>query len=181
MSNRRVVAVLGAVVLAGTLAACSGGQPGAAAIVGDRVIPTSDVDTASRELAGIFQDVPPSAFLSVLVQEPVVRAHAEEAGLGVSVQQAQDQLAQAAASAGGDEDQEFSPASVTVMRYALEMSVLQQAPEGQAISSAILDELTSQDVTINPRYGSLAEDGTIGVTTYPWLVASNDVAALAPQ
>lgn len=176
-SNRRVVTALAAVVLAGTLAACSGGQPGAAAVVGDRVIPVSDVDTATRELADVLQGVTPTSITGVLVQEPLVAAVAEDAGVGVSDQQAAQVLAQGLEGMGADGDREFSDSSLAVMRYVLELNAVQQLSDAQDRIAELQDQIASLDFTISPRFGTRAENGTIGTTTHPWLVVSDTAGA----
>lgn len=177
-SNRRVVAVIGAVALAGTLAACSGGQPGAAAVVGDRVISSSDVDTATRELAGLLQGVSPSAVLTVLIFEPIIAEHSSEAGLGVTDQQAAEFLAQQAAGQDITLDADLSAPSITVGRYLMEITALQQSADGgAAVQAAVSEDYAAQDITVNPRFGTLDEAGTIGATAYPWIVGTQDAAA----
>lgn len=180
-SNRRVVSALAAVALAGTLAACSGGQPGAAAVVGDRVIPVSDVDAATRELADVLQGVTPASVVGVLIQEPLVAAVAEDAGVGVSDQQAAEVLAQGLETAGADSDREFSASSLTVARYVLELQAVQQLSDAQDRIAELQDGIVSLDFTINPRFGTPIENGMIGATTYPWLVVSDTAGeAVAP-
>lgn len=173
---RRTVSVLGVLAVAGSLAACGGGRPGAAAVVDGRSIPVSDVDAATRELGPVLQGVTSSAILGTLVQEPTVAAVAEDAGVGVSDEQARDALQQQAAAAGGDESQDFSPASVTVMRYVLEVQALQGAPDAEGTLTSLQEALGGLDLTVNPRFGTADELGTIGTTTYPWLVSADGTA-----
>lgn len=176
-SNRRVVAVIGAVALAGTLAACSEGQPGAAAVVDGRVISASDVDTATRELSGLLQGVSPSAILTVLIFEPIIGEHVAEAGMGVTDQQAEDFLAQQAAAQDVTLDGDLSAPSVAVGRYLMEITALQQSDDGgAAVQAAVSEDYAAADVTVNPRFGTLDESGTIGATVYPWLVQAQDTA-----
>ncbi len=177
-SNRRVVAVIGAVALAGTLAACSGGQPGAAAVVGDRVVRTADVDVATRELAALLQNVSPSAVLTVLMVEPIIAEHSSEAGTGVTDQQAEDFLAQQAAGQDITLDADLSAPSITVGRYLMEITALQQSDDGgAAVQTAVAEDFAAQDVTVNPRFGTVDANGAIGATAYPWIVGTQDTAA----
>jgi hypothetical protein len=159
--------VIGALAVVASLAACSGGQPGAAAVVGDRVVRVSDVDTATRELTDVLQGVTAPAVVGVLVQEPVVVDEAADAGLGVSQEQARDALAQQAEQAGVSGDRTFSAPSVAVMRYVLAFGALQQSAD-EARLTGLKDRLTALDVTVSPRYGSVDALGT--PETYPWLV-----------
>ncbi|GEL45818.1 hypothetical protein CHO01_09340 [Cellulomonas hominis] len=171
-SNRRVVAVLGAVALAGSLAACSGGQPGAAAVVDGRVIRTTDVDRATRELSGVFPGLTSSAVVTVLLVEPLISAHASDAGIGVSDEQAVEALQAQAEQQGVELAGDLSGASVSVARYALESSALQQSDQGADIQQAVSEDLAAADVTVNPRFGTVGEGNVPGPTSYPWLVTA---------
>jgi hypothetical protein len=178
VSVRRVVPALGALVVAGALAACNGGQPGAAAVVGDRAVPTSDVETATRELAAVYGEAAPSStvVLISLVQSPFVEAAAEEAGAAVSEQQARAGLAADAEEAGvpaGD----FSAAAVDVVRTSLTVQALSASPDAAEAEAAVSAALSAQDLRLNPRFGSVDAQGAITTTDYPWLVAA---AAPAP-
>lgn len=176
-SNRRVVAVIGAVALAGTLAACSGGQPGAAAVVGDRVVRTADVDTATRELAALLQNVSPSAVLTVLMIEPILAEHVSEAGMGVTDQQAEDFLVEQATAQDITLDGDLSAPSVAVGRYLMEITALQGSDDGgAAVQAAVSEDYAAQKITVNPRFGTVDETGAIGATSYPWLVTTQDAA-----
>lgn len=178
-SYRRAVPVIGALAVVASLAACSGGQPGAAAVVGDRVVRVSDVDTATRELTDVLQGVTAPAVVGVLVQEPVVVEQAADAGLGVSEEQARDALTQQAEQAGAGSDLAFSAPSVAVMRYVLALGALQQSAD-EARLTDLRDRLADLDVTISPRYGSAEAPGT--PVAYPWLVptASSTATPDAP-
>lgn len=170
---RRVVPVLGALVVAGALAACSGGQPGAAAVVGDRVISTADVETATRELNAVFGDASLSSTSVViaLVQAPVVDEVAAEAGVAVSEETARDTLAAAAEDAGVRTDG-FSDAAVTVMQLSLAGQALATVPDAEQAQAAVAGSLAEQDLRLNPRFGTVSDEGAFTATTYPWLVAA---------
>jgi hypothetical protein len=171
-SIRRVGPVLGALVVTGALAACSGGQPGAAAVVGDRAVATSDVETATRELAAVYGEGAPSStvVLISLVQSPFVAAAAEDAGAAVSEQQARDGLA-ADAEAAGVPAGDFSAAAVDVVRTSLTVQALADSPAAAQAQAAIAEDLSAQDLRLNPRFGTVDADGAITTTDYPWLVA----------
>ncbi|HYQ76787.1 hypothetical protein [Cellulomonas sp.] len=173
---RRTVSAVGVLAVAGALAACGGGRPGAAAVVDGRSIPTSEVETATQELGPVLQGVSASAILGVLIQEPTVAAAASDAGVAVSDEQAADALDQQVEAAGGDA-QEFSPASVRVMRYLLEIQGLQGASDADTLLASLQEDLGSLDFTVNPRFGSADELGTVGTTTYPWLVSADGATA----
>ena len=174
---RRTVSALGVLVVVVGLAACGGGRPGAAAVVDGRTIPTADVQDATRELDGVLQGVTSSAILGVLVQEPTVRALAEDAGVAVAEDTAADALAEQLTAVGGDPDQDVSPASVTVMRYLLEIEALQGARDAEVLLATLQEDLGALDVTVNPRFGTADELGTVGATSYPWLVSADGATA----
>lgn len=181
MSTRQVRsgAVLGAVAVVAALTACSGGSPGAAAVADGRTIPVSDVDQAMSELGGYLQGATPAAIVGVLVQQPVVSRIAAEEDVAVSDQQAREQLDALAQQSGDDDPADFGPASLDVMRYVLELNALQQLPDAADLEPRLMDDLQAVDVTVNPRFGQLQKNGTIGATVYPWLVPSGDDPAAA--
>lgn len=170
---RRTVSVVGVLAVAGVLAACGGGRPGAAAVVDGRSIPTSEVETATQELGPVLQGVSASAILGVLIQEPTVAAAASDAGVAVSDEQAADALDQQVAAAGGETGQEFSPASVAVMRYLLEIQGLQSADDADTRLASLQEDLGALDFTVNPRFGTADDLGTVGTTAYPWIVSAD--------
>lgn len=174
-SYRRVVPALGALAVAATLAACGGGQPGAAAVVGDRSVPTSQVEDVTRELGAIVGDAAPSATSVViaLAQAPAVLAHTADAGLGYSDQQARAELA---AQTDGADPGDFAPATVTYVRTTAAIQALQSAPDAAAIATAISEELSADGIEFNPRFGTLTDEGAVVATTYPWLVATQGEA-----
>jgi hypothetical protein len=193
-SRIRVGAVAGALLLVGALTACSGGQPGAAAVVheggSDRVIPTSAVDSASRELATFYPGVSPAQMLGVLIQEPVFERWAEDNGAGVSPDQVDDEIARLAAAAQTDPeatdaaaaaDTDLSDSARTVVRYTLLIDALNGLPNVSEFAADLNAELAGMDYTVSPRYGTENADGAIGATAYPWIVptATDDAAATA--
>jgi hypothetical protein len=182
MSARRArtITAAGAVLLVGALTACSGGRPGAAAVIdGDRVVPVSDVDSATSELSTLLSGVSPSTILGVLILEPVFGEVAADHDVAVSPDEARAQL-EALTDSG---DQTFSDASVAVMTYVLELNALQQVEDTDAVSAELTAAQAALDIEVNPRFGSIGADGTIADTTYDWIVASSgttDAATTAP-
>lgn len=172
---RRTVSAVGMLAVAGVLAACGGGRPGAAAVVEGRSIPTSEVETATQELAPVLQGVSASAILGVLIQEPTVAAAASDAGVAVSDEQAADALDQQVEAAGAPA-QDFSPASVAVMRYLLEIQGLQGASDADTLLASLQEDLGALDFTVNPRFGTADDLGTVGTTAYPWIVSADGAA-----
>jgi hypothetical protein len=173
-SRIRVGAVAGALLLVGALTACSGGQPGAAAVVhtGDstRVISTSDVDTATRELADVLQGVTPDAITQVLVQEPVLMQVAEDEGVGVSSTQVDEFFTTAINQVGLDADRTFSEPSRRVAQFVLARNALSQLTDATSANEALTTAVADMKIDLSPRYGTVAADNSVGATTYDWLV-----------
>ncbi len=174
--RNRAVAAAGGVLLVGALTACSGGQPGAAAVIdgGDRVISVSEVDSATTELASLLSGVTSSTVLSVLIIEPVLGEVAAAHDVAVSADDARTQLASIASDAGLDADQEFSDSSIAVMTYVLEISALQEADDVSSISDELTAAESALDIEVNPRFGTVGSDGTLATTSYDWIVATAD-------
>ena len=112
----------------------------------------------------------------VLVAAPVFDKAASAAGVGVSTQEAEDlldQAAQAAVDAGTvpARTDPFSDAAVEVARFTLLQQNIQGLANGQEVTAQITDELANLDAQINPRYGEADfTTGAITPTAYPWLV-----------
>lgn len=165
---------LGALVVGG-LSACSA-QPGAAAVVDGERISVADLQTATAELGPYLQNVTQSSVLMVLVAAPTFDRAAAEEGVGVSTQQAEDlldQAAQAAVDAGkaSERTTEFSDAAVEVARFTLIQESLQGLPNGAEIVARINDQLVALDADVNPRYGDVDfAAGNVTPPSYPWLV-----------
>jgi hypothetical protein len=167
------VPVLAALVVAGALAGCGDGQPGAAAVVGDRVVRTADLETAIRELGSVYgtDAVSSTGVLMSLVQAPVVLEQAAAVGVTTTEDQAREALAADAAAAGADVSTGgFSPATLELIRMSLAVERVDGGPDVQRVSAAISEELAAHPPRLNPRYG-VVTDGGLGVTTYPWLAA----------
>lgn len=179
----RALAVASGLVAAGLLAGCSG-TPGAAAVVDDRVIRTSDVQVASDELAALGQSFDVSAVISVLIQEPTVTAIAQEHGVGVSDSDAVALLDQVAESlgqadgattpdAGTGTPETFSDATIAIARYSLASGNLQEADDADAIGEEVAERLAALDVDVNPRFGTADESQNVtALTSWPWTVTS---------
>lgn len=175
-TRHRALAVAGGLVAAGLLAACSG-TPGAAAVVDDRVISTSDVQVASDELAALGQSFDVAAVISVLIQEPTVTAIATEHGVGVSDEEAialLDQVAQSSPTAGtlAGAETEFSDATIAIARYSLASGNLQETSDPEAVGEEVAERLGELDVEVNPRFGTADENQNVtALTSWPWIVA----------
>lgn len=176
--NASTLLALGVLVM--PLSACSG-QPGAAAVVDGESISVAELQIATSDLQPYLEAVSQSSVLMVLVATPVFDRAASAAGVGVSTQEAEDLLDQAAAAAQDSgtapaRTDPFSDAAVEVARFTLLQQNIQGLPNGQEVTAQITDELASLDAEINPRYGEADfATGSITPTAYPWLVAAPTV------
>jgi len=171
----RVVRVLvgGAVAaaLAGGLASCSDGEPGAAAVVDGTAIPTSDVRTAKKELDPYLQAVTSLNVLTVLVQAPTVVGIADKEGVGVSDEDARELLDSIAEQSGTKNRPTFSEPSLTVAKYSIAYNNLQALPNAKDVATRIDEDLRTLDITVNPRFGELADGNQISAPSrQPWIV-----------
>jgi hypothetical protein len=157
----------GAVVLAASLAlapllsACSNTQAGAAAVVGDRRITVSDLQTATSEVSTIVGDpsqVNQQLVLGWLIAHPYVVQVATEQGHGVSPQDALGYFTRAkfTNAQGGTKPSE---ASIEAVQSAVALSLLtgQQTATPESAKKAtdeVLADLKAAHVKVNPRYGT---------------------------
>jgi len=162
--------VVGAVVVAASLAACSV-HPGAAAIVDGTVISQDELETAQRELAPILSGASPSDVLGVLIAAPDYVQAASDNGVGVSIEDAEALLASVAPADEGTSTPAYSAGSIEVARFSLATSKLQALDGGDAILADALAKVGSRDVTVNPRYGTFAADtGRVTLVDPDWIV-----------
>jgi hypothetical protein len=172
----RTGAVLG-LVAAVTLTGCAG-QPGAAAVVDDRVIAVEDVHTTVEQLSPFFEGATSQNVLAVLVQEPTIRAFAQEHGVAVSDQAARAQLTDAAARIDSPTTEEFGEPAVAVSRYLLVWEQLTALPDAQVLIPDLQLELGELDVEVSPRFGAVDEGNELVAVDRPWLVPSDDGTAV---
>ena len=177
----------------GVLALALGGcgqapQAGAAAVVGDRRIPVRDVQDALRDvsaLTGPDGNLTQSDVLNWLILEPYVVQAATDAGLGISEHDAEVEFTSVR-----DQVPEPSPAGLDVVRTAVALQRLQggelPADRVQQVFTGVIDDLRSDGVTINPRFGSGYQFDRLAVEkgTENWLAqpsASPTVPTLPQQ
>lgn len=177
-STTRVVgAGLVGVLALGALGACSG-RPGAAAVVDGRTISTSELHTVITELGPYFQDSSTNGVLEAMVEERPMIDLAAEKGVGASDEDAQKLLDQVAKQAGTAGTPTFSPASVEVARASASLSNLQNLSDADAAMAELTKRIAAQDVTVNPRFGSLGKGNAIEpALARPWLVSSRPAGA----
>ncbi|HEX5333705.1 MAG TPA: hypothetical protein VFW79_13775 [Cellulomonas sp.] len=162
--------VVGGIVAVAALSGCSG-QPGAAAVVDGQAISVADVQTATTELAPLYQGVTATAVLQVLIHERAVAAFASEHGVGVNDQQAADALSGIGAQLPAVGERTYSAPSLAVERYLMETKALQGLSSADALLPQLQTRLAAQKIEVSPRFGTLADGATITDTVHPWLVA----------
>ncbi|WP_372593092.1 hypothetical protein [Actinotalea sp.] len=163
--------VVGAVVVAASLAACSV-HPGAAAVVDGRVISQDELQVAQKELAPILVGATASDILAVLIAAPEYAAAASENGVGVSTADAEQLLAEATASAGITEVVDYGPGALDVALFSLANANLSDLADGEDVLAEVQAEVLAQDVTVNPRYGTFDETtGRVELTDPVWIAA----------
>lgn len=140
---RATVAAALALGAALALSAC-GAQPGAAAIVGGRVISDHDVQTAATEtnrgIPGMNTKLTSADTLVSLILAPYVLEAARNGGHGISDSQARSVLSKLP---------NPSDATLEFVRTQLAIQSLTQADQ-----QSILEKLSTQKITVNPRYGT---------------------------
>ena len=160
----RLVTVAGAVALAA--GACTPGEAGAAAVVGDRRITTEQLQGA---LKGLRTGNPEFAqveqldrlVLFNLIAAPYLIEAADAAGLGVAPSEAQ-----AALPMTPDAD----PEAVRALQAQIALNKLNQAQKGEALA-AVGARLRGAGVRVSPRYGRFDSTTLAVVQGQPnWLV-----------
>lgn len=165
--------VVGAVMVAAALAACSV-HPGEAAVVDGRVISQGELDTAQQELAPLLSGATASDILAVLIAAPVYVRAAADNGVGISTSDAEDLLATAAGTAGIDPVPDYGTGSLEVARFSLASARLAALDGGDAIVAEVQAEVGAQDVTVNPRYGTFdQETGRVALADPDWIVPTS--------
>jgi len=164
------------------LAAC-GTQAGAAAVVGDRRISESELQTATAEVRTIVGDpsqVNQQLVLGWLIANPYVVQVAAEQGHGVSEQDAQTFFTRAkfTNAQGGTTP---SPASLQAVQTAYALSLLTgqdtSTPDSaKKATDEVLADLKAAHVKVNPRYGTFdyawdaqTQSFALSPTTPNWL------------
>ena len=175
MRARKLVAGAAlAVVVA--LAGCSV-HPGAAAVVDGREITPDQVEVATTQLAQVLQSAEggtlgEQAILQFLIDAPYYAAAADDAGVGIELDEARDLMDENLAGRGL-EPVAWSDESVAVGRHVLVLNALVGLDDGGAAAAAGEDAALAADVTVNPRYGQRdPETGFIGDLAPDWIVAA---------
>jgi hypothetical protein len=166
LSVRRSLAVL-AVGAALVTAGCGESTADRAAVVDGSVITETDLQSAMTEVnamdpALLQEKLTPSGTLTALVQAPVVLDFLAKQGVVIS-----DSVATRDAADRGIVDP--SDSTIEVVKLASAISSAQQS--GQLGDTApLLQQLSEQDVEVNPRYGTYdPESASISVSLPPWI------------
>jgi hypothetical protein len=175
-----------AAVLALTLSGCGAREAGAAATVGDRRIPVSDVQSAYQDivqLVGPDQGITQTQILNLLILEPYLTDAAAALGRGVSDQDARMDVK----AAGKPQDAaQMSKAAIEVWRATMANSALQSTDRPRADIDAtwagIGKQLKAAGVHVNPRYGAGIEYKTYTVVPEKrdWLATPAPTAQPTP-
>jgi len=156
---RPLLALVAAAAIAPALSACgSTSEAGTAAVVGDRQIPVSDLQQATRDIQSVLgadAGVTQADILYYMIIAPYTIQEAAARNVGVSPN---DVLAWERQTVGANEAKgipEFTPATVETMQGALSLQRLSslQAPAFQSAYDELRNSLTSAGVHVNPRYG----------------------------
>lgn len=170
----RALVAAGAVSLALGLGACSAaGDPGAAAVVDGRVVSQADVQTAVAELPREITQgvqVDPVQVVSLFVARDAVEETAREYTGLVTQEDARQFLRQIDEDAGRTPVQ-YSEPTLDVIAINLMVGQLTQTDVAAPVLNERISQLSGDDVTLNPRYGSVSEDGELlfGVYDHDWL------------
>jgi len=154
--RRLVVAI--AVPVALLVAGCGTPQSGAAAVVGDRRIPISEVQDAYRDITVLVgQDLQATQadMLTFLIIEPYLSKAAADAGQGVSLDDAKkafEQDPETAKRVPNPSEGALLVARAVTVRDRLQ-ATLEPAQVTQILTKVVAD-VRKDGVEVNPRYGS---------------------------
>lgn len=172
LSTRRLLAAVLAAGAALTASGCSAGgiDAGAAAIVGDRRISVSDVQTATTQVNAIADpdgSQPDNRFaqrdvLALLISEPYVLAVAAQNGVGVSENDARGVFRQFNFKDPQTGTTTPAQASLDLVRSVLARQRLNPQQDGSGLSqdqataayTEVSKRLTATDIRVNPRFGT---------------------------
>lgn len=180
--STRIGAIVGAVALAGGLAACSGGTPGAAAVVDGTRIDIATVDEATAQIGDLIGQYPQANLTLALAQGVVLHSIAEENGFAAATddEAVAEQLDASYAEAQlTPPDEPYNEGALLFGRLQLEANRL----TGQVNAQDLFDEFNASfgaaDTTYNPRWLEQTDEGEVTLPTVPWIVASDAAATTA--
>jgi hypothetical protein len=178
---RRLIVTI-AVPVALLVSGCGTPQSGAAAVVGDRRIPVSEVQDAFRDIAVLIgQDgqISQADMLTYLVLEPYLSKAAADAGDGVSMDEAKKQFDEVK-----DKLPEPSHGALLVARAVVARDKIQAAlpaDQAQRVFEGIVEQLRAEKVEVNPRFGASFDYGRLVVVqgSENWLRTPEPTASAA--
>jgi hypothetical protein len=158
-SLRPLLALVAVAAMATVLSACSAAsEAGTAAIVGDRQIPVSDLQQATRDIQAVLgpdAGITQGDVLYYMIIAPFTTREAAARNVGVSENDVRVWEQQTVSSNGSKGVPELSPAGVETMQGALSLQRLSslEAAAFQSAYDELGKSLTSAGVRVNPRYG----------------------------
>lgn len=170
----RALVSAGAVTLALGLGACSAaGDPDTAAVVEGRVVSQADVQTAVAELPPEITQgarVDPVQVVSLFVAKDAVEDVAREYTGIVTHDDARELLRQVDVDAGRAPGQ-YSEPTLDVIAINMMVNQISQTSVAAPALEERIAALGGDEVTLNPRYGGVAESGELqfGVYDHDWL------------
>lgn len=172
--------LLVSIALAAILAGCGSTTAGSAAVVGDRRISVSDVQSATVDAqtwVGDGTQISQTQVLYLLAIAPYVQEIAVRNGAGATVDEARQTLATRVPNP--------SDAAVTVIRANISLTELQQQ-FGQEQTAQVLSEVTerlaSDGFSVNPRFGDFdPASGRITPIQPNWLTGSEPQPSPTPS
>lgn len=163
---RRVLALL---VLGLALTGCAG-QPGAAAVVDGEAITEATLADTVADLR-VFSPAQPADALQALIVAPIWLEVSRRAGLGVSEQEAETFLDDAATRAGVDPaGLTYGPGIVQIAQVSVAQEKAASTGQVEAVAAAVSERVRAAEIEVSPRYG--AWDGAAGLVPLDnaWLI-----------
>jgi hypothetical protein len=187
------LAVALAIGLAPVLSGCGTTQAGAAAIVGDRRITVSELQTATTELKQLVQDptqITQELVLGWLIANPAAVQVASEKGQAVSRDDALRFFSQAKfTNPDGGNTPSDAAVSAVQTAYALQVLAGQDVDPATAKTNVdqVIGDLKAETVTVNPRYGTFdyawntqTQSFTLSPRKVDWLTTPSPSASAQP-
>ena len=169
-SSRAVAAVVTGVGMALALAGCSG-SPGLA-VAGDRTITQAQLVETQEDLSTIIEVPEAGTVLWAMTIAPIFIEAAADNGIGVSMEDAREAMAQNAANKGIEDVPAWGDEAVSVFRMAMSAQAISEHPDAATIQAEASQEIADLDLEVNPRYGTLdTQTGQVAPLTLPWIVA----------
>jgi hypothetical protein len=168
VTRKRLVSLGAAALLTASLAGCGTSTAGAAAVVGDRRIAVSDVQSATVDIQTYVGDsmrIVPARMLDFLAISPYLHELAKKYDVAISDEDARKELSTKVRTP--------SQAGVEVIRTNGELVGLQQRlgdQQAKQVLSEVPQRLEADGFEVNPRFGTYdAATGDVVVVQPNWL------------